>query len=57
MSTLAQLTVLLLVLVGLLTAGGLSYLAYRHPPLAQPLAVGLTGLAVLGAVVAMITAR
>lgn len=57
MSTLAQLTVLLLVLVGLLIAGGLAYVVHRHPSLAQPLTVGLTGLAVLGAVVAVITSR
>ncbi|WP_328842951.1 hypothetical protein [Streptomyces sp. NBC_00258] len=57
MSTLALLIVLLLVLVGLLTAGGLAYVVHRHPALAQPLTVGLSGLALLGALVAVITAR
>ncbi|MCX4564646.1 hypothetical protein OHA02_52160 [Streptomyces phaeochromogenes] len=57
MSTLVLLTILLLVLVGLLTAGGLAYLVHRHPALTQPLTVGLSGLALLGAVVAAITAR
>jgi len=56
-STLALLVVLLLVLVGLLIFGGLAYLVHRHPALTQPLAVGLAGLAVMGAVVAAITGQ
>jgi hypothetical protein len=57
MSTLALLTVLLLVLVSLLTAGGLAYLVHRHPALTQPLTIGLSGLALLAAMVTAITTR
>jgi hypothetical protein len=57
MSTLVLLTGLLLVLVGLLIAGALAYVVHRHPSLAQPLTVGLAGLALLGAVVGAIAAR
>ncbi|WP_181384453.1 hypothetical protein [Streptomyces sp. NWU49] len=57
MSTLALLVVLLLVLVGLLIFGALAYLVHRHPALTQPLAVGLAGLAVMGAVVAAIAGQ
>ncbi|MGW3148907.1 hypothetical protein ACWDG1_30380 [Streptomyces sp. NPDC001177] len=47
----ALLVVLLLVLVGLVLVGGLVYVAYRRPPLAMPLTVGLTGAGVLAAIV------
>ncbi|MGX1560980.1 hypothetical protein [Streptomyces sp. NPDC055506] len=57
MSTLALLVVLLLVMVALLTAAGLAYAVHRHPALAQPLTVGLSGLGLLGALVAAIIAR
>ncbi|MGW0819456.1 hypothetical protein ACWD00_40815 [Streptomyces viridiviolaceus] len=41
------LIVLLLVLVGLLFLGALGYLVHRHPALARPLTVVLTGAGVL----------
>ncbi|MEV0226764.1 hypothetical protein [Streptomyces sp. NPDC050704] len=57
MPTLALLTILLLVLVGLLIASVLTYAVHRHPKLAQPFTVGLTALALLSAIVTAITAR
>ncbi|MFC7014499.1 hypothetical protein ACFQMH_22820 [Streptomyces viridiviolaceus] len=51
MSTLALLVVLLLLLVGLLFLGALGYLVHRHPALARPLTVVLTGAGVLVALV------
>jgi hypothetical protein len=43
--------------VALLTAGSLAYVVHRHPALAQPLTVGLSGLGLLGALVAAIITR
>ncbi|MCX4564736.1 hypothetical protein [Streptomyces umbrinus] len=57
MSTLALLVVLLFVLVGGIVFGGLAYLAHRHPFCREPLLVGLTGVAVLAALVTPIVTR
>ncbi|MFI1569050.1 hypothetical protein ACH4ZX_39600 [Streptomyces sp. NPDC020490] len=57
MSTLALLVVLLLVLVVALVFGGLAYLAYRHPATREPLVIGLSGVAVVAAIVGPILTR
>ncbi|MGW4983077.1 hypothetical protein [Streptomyces mirabilis] len=57
MSTLALLVALLLVLVGTTVVSGLAYLAHRHPACREPLLVGLTGVAVLAALVTPIVTR
>ena len=57
MSTLALLVVLLLALIGGIIFGGLVYLAHRHPSCCEPLLVGLTGVAVLVALVTPIVTR
>ncbi|MDV9168632.1 hypothetical protein R6V09_00550 [Streptomyces sp. W16] len=57
MSTLALLVVLLLVLVGGIIFGGLAYVAHRHPSCREPLIIGLTGVAVLAALVTPIVTR
>ncbi|MFF0201265.1 hypothetical protein [Streptomyces sp. NPDC005017] len=54
MTVLAMLTVLtalLLAVIGLTLAGGLGYLAYRHPGLRQPIGIALTALGVFTAIV------
>lgn len=57
MSTIALLVVLLLVLVGSIVFGGLAYLSHCHPSCREPLLVGLTGVAVLAALVMPIVTR
>ncbi|MFJ1974159.1 hypothetical protein ACIO93_36665 [Streptomyces sp. NPDC087903] len=57
MSSLAQLVVLLLVLVGVLVVGALVYLARRHPDWVQPLLVGLAGVTALASPIAPVATR
>ncbi|MFD3479879.1 hypothetical protein [Streptomyces sp. NPDC058695] len=54
MSTLALLVGLLLVLVVLLLVGAVVYAVHRRPSLSSPVTAGLTTLAALTAVVALI---
>ncbi|WP_326586181.1 hypothetical protein [Streptomyces sp. NBC_01294] len=57
MSSLALAVLLLLVLVTLLLAGGVGYVAHRHPALAAPLAAAGTAVALVVACVGTIGAR
>jgi hypothetical protein len=57
MSTLVLLSAVLLVLVSAMTFGGLAYLAHRHPATREPLLVGLSGMAVVAAIVVPIITR
>ncbi|MET8168164.1 hypothetical protein ABZT34_28570 [Streptomyces sp. NPDC005329] len=57
MSTLAILVVLLLVLVGLLVVGALTYVARLHPSWVQPLLVGLATVTALAALITPVVAR
>lgn len=57
MSTLALTVALLLVLVSVYVVGTLGYLVHRHPGLAMPLTVSLTGAAVLAACFVPIAVR
>ncbi|MFF3585008.1 hypothetical protein [Streptomyces mirabilis] len=57
MATLIFLVLVLLVLVFVLVAGGLAYLAYRHPAAREPLVVGVAVLTALGALVTPIVTR
>ncbi|MFE5087846.1 hypothetical protein [Streptomyces mirabilis] len=57
MPTLIFLVLVLLVLVFALVAGGLAYLAYRHPAAREPLVVGVAVLTALSALVTPIVTR
>ncbi|WP_203634710.1 hypothetical protein [Streptomyces sp. SID10815] len=57
MSSLVLLVALLLASVGIVGFGGLAYLVHRHPSTRDPLAVGLTGMALLAALVMPIVTR
>ncbi|MEU2268149.1 hypothetical protein ABZ568_17425 [Streptomyces olindensis] len=57
MSTLALLVVLLLVLVGLLTFGGLACLVYQHPTWGAPIGIALAGVTLMVTLVTTIVLR
>lgn len=57
MSSSALLLALLMVLVTVLVAGQLSYVAYRHPAAATPMLVGLAAVTVLVAVIVPVVLR
>ncbi|MFI8814964.1 MULTISPECIES: hypothetical protein [unclassified Streptomyces] len=56
MSRLVLLVGFLLALVGLLVAGALAYVTYRHPEAERPIMVATAGLMVAVAVVAVVAA-
>ncbi|MGW4274881.1 hypothetical protein ACWEGQ_21525 [Streptomyces seoulensis] len=57
MSRLVLLVALSPASVGIVGFGGLAYLVHRHPSTRDPLAVGLTGMALLAALVMPIVTR
>ncbi|MEV3898349.1 hypothetical protein [Streptomyces anulatus] len=57
MSSLALLVAVLLVLVVLMFAAGLAYVAHRHPAWVAPLTLGLLGAGLVAAVVVPIVVR
>ncbi|MEW2403471.1 hypothetical protein [Streptomyces sp. NPDC046862] len=57
MSTLALLVVLLLVLVGLLTFGGLACLVHQHPTWGAPIGIALAGVTLMVTLVTTIVTR
>ncbi|RDL03089.1 hypothetical protein DER30_4641 [Streptomyces sp. HB202] len=57
MNTLTLLVFILLGMVFLLVSTVITYLAYRHPAVREPLMVGLAALAVLGSLLTPIVTR
>ncbi|MDX3490989.1 MULTISPECIES: hypothetical protein [Streptomyces] len=57
MSSLALLVAVLLVLVVLMFAAGLAYVAHRHPAWVAPLTLGLLGAGLVAAVIVPIAVR
>ncbi|UZI26649.1 hypothetical protein [Streptomyces sp. VB1] len=57
MSSLALVVAVLLVLVVLMFAAGLAYVAHRHPAWAPPLTLGLLGAGLVAAIVVPVVVR
>ncbi|MFE6892014.1 hypothetical protein [Streptomyces sp. NPDC057694] len=56
-STLALLVAVLLCLVSVLFAGGLAYLAYRHPATREPMVIAIAAVGVMAGVIFPIATR
>ncbi|MFD8566674.1 hypothetical protein [Streptomyces sp. NPDC059639] len=57
MSTLALLVAVLICLVSVLFAGGLAYLAHRHPAAREPMVIAIAAVGVMAGVIVPIAIR